>query len=610
MPLLDKIREQKLIDLAKACFDPLPTEAEEKVLRDSASSLDPDMPAASSPRPTIRSDFVRWLATNPEAATHIDPKGLRAFGITLPDKLDLQNCRVLVLLHFQLCTVKSEVNLQSAETKGVFFLDSSFDGAIKADRIDVDGPLFLRGSSFFGEIRLLGAHIKGALDCLGAKLEVTAGNALTADRAEIGGIVYLQKGYDLSGTTLQEFESSGTIRLLGAKIKGDLSCSGAKLRVKEGNALYADGAEIGGSVLLNVFLSTDSRQREDFESTGTIRMLGAQIEGILSCSGAKLKVTVGDALFADCAVIGANVSLDKGFESSGTIRLLGTRIGGELAIIGAKTTTVVCKDMRLSGDMWWMGIQKDREAVLDLTGASLKNLRDDRESWPAPGHLILDGLAYEELTLHKWPSEVQVMSSSAGPELPLKVEERIEWLMLQPPDRRAEPQPWMQLSRHLEAKGERKDAKHVVYKLRCLQAGKFRFPFRQLKIAFVWLEESPLRIWRSIAFFLLLGWLVFGYAGARGAIAPTDVEAYKAFTVGSPMPAAYPTLNPFVYVLENSLPLVRLGQDDKWAPDRRCPSKSWIMNYWLLAWARWILILSGWFQAAVLGAALLGRFKE
>jgi hypothetical protein len=109
------------------------------------------MPAACSPRPTIRSDFVRWLATDPEAATHIDPKGLRAFGITLPDKLDLRNCRVLVLLHFQLCTVKSEINLQSAETRGVFFLDSSFDGVIKADRIDVDGPIFLRGSSFFGD---------------------------------------------------------------------------------------------------------------------------------------------------------------------------------------------------------------------------------------------------------------------------------------------------------------------------------------------------------------------------------------------------------------------------------------------------------------------------
>jgi hypothetical protein len=102
MLLLDKL----LIDLAKACFDPLSTETEEKVLRDAASSLDPEMPAANSPRPTIRPDFVRWLATDPEAATHIDPKGLRAFGITLLDKLDLQNFRVLAPLRFQRCTIE------------------------------------------------------------------------------------------------------------------------------------------------------------------------------------------------------------------------------------------------------------------------------------------------------------------------------------------------------------------------------------------------------------------------------------------------------------------------------------------------------------------------
>ncbi len=77
VPLLDQIREEKLIDLAKACFDPPPTGAEEKVLRDSASSINPDMPAANASRPTIRSKFVRWLVTDQEAATHFDPKGLR-----------------------------------------------------------------------------------------------------------------------------------------------------------------------------------------------------------------------------------------------------------------------------------------------------------------------------------------------------------------------------------------------------------------------------------------------------------------------------------------------------------------------------------------------------
>jgi hypothetical protein len=699
MPLLDQIREEKLINLAKACFDPPPTEAEEKVLRDSASSLDPDMPDANSSRPTIRSDFVRWLATDPEAATHIDPKGLRAFGIVLPDKLDLQNCRVLVPLHFERCAFKSEIDLRSAETRSIGFLDSLFDEIIRADRINVDGPLFLRGSSFSREIRLVGAKIKGALDCLGAKLIVKGENALSADRAEIGGIVYLQQGYDLSGTILQEFESCGTIRLLGAKIKGDLSCSGAKLRVKEGNALYADsaeiggnvflnngfestgtirlpgvqikgdlycsgaklrvkegdalfavGVEIGGSVFLNVFQDSDSGRREDFESTGTIRLLGAQIKGILSCSGAKLKVTVRDALFADCAVIGANVSLDKGFESSGAVRLLGARIGGELAFIGAKTTLVICKDLRLGGDMFWMGIQEPGEAILHLTGASVKNLRDDRESWPAPGRLILDGLAYEELTLHKRQSAEEVMSHAYGPEFPFSVDKRIEWLMLQPPDRRAEPQPWMQLSKLLEAKGDRKGAKRVVFRYRALLAeGKefhplrwlvkllfrlesfrrvwpyLRHPNRSWAIAFAWLEEAPIRICWSIALTLMVGTLIFAGAFSSGAmLASVQIQPNAVLPNGESknISAHYPLSQPFLYTLENAVPLVKLGMDEKWMPDPKHKPQpwfpqfrwldwlGWFNSYWFLVVSRVLLICLGWFQAGVLGAVLLRRFKE
>jgi hypothetical protein len=114
----------------------------------------------------------------------------------------------------------------------------------------------------------------------------------------------------------------------------------------------------------------------------------------------------------------------------------------------------------------------------------------------------------------------------------------------------------------------------------------------------------------SITLTLVLGWLVFGNAGAKGALAPTDAAAYEAFTTGRPMPAAYPVLNPFIYTLENALPLVKLGQDDKWAPDRRHAPRTPFTGYWFLMWSRWILILSGWFQATVLAAALSDRFKQ
>ncbi|HTV06210.1 MAG TPA: hypothetical protein VME86_12650 [Acidobacteriaceae bacterium] len=698
MPLLDQIREEKLTDLAKACFDPPPTVAEQKVLRDSACFLDAEMPAANAPRPIIRSDFVRWLATDPEAANHIDPKGLRVYGITLSDKLDLQSCRVLVPLHIQHCAIKSEIDLCSAETKSIRFLDSSFEGIIRADRIKVDGPLFLRGSIFSGEIRLVGAQIKGALDCLGAKLTVKGENALSADRAEVGGMLNLGQGKDLSGNP-QIFESNGTVRLLGAKIAGDLncsgakltvkgenalyadnaeiegnvflykgfestatvrlpeakikgmlSCSGAKLRVKEGNALYADGAEIGGSVLLNVSEGPMSTQREEFESTGTIRLLGAKIKGILSCSGAKLNGAVTDSLFADCATVGANVFLDKGFESSGAIRLLGARIDGELGFIGAKTTRVICKDLHLKGDMWWTGVEESQEAILDLTGASVKSLHDDQESWPSPGHLTLDGLSYEELTLHERPSQEQVMGNAPGPELPFKVEARIEWLMLQAPERRIKPEPWMQLAKLLEAKGDREGAKHVIFKYRILLAKEkefhpfrwlfklpfrlatfrcmwpyFRHPNRSWAIAFAWLEEAPLRICWSIAATLVVGTLIFAGAFNSGAmLASVQIQPNAVLPNGysKNLSAHYPPFQPFLYTLENAVPLVKLGMDEKWMPDPKHKPQLWFPRFRWLDWLRWfnsywflvasrvLLICLGWFQAGVLGAVLLKRFKE
>jgi hypothetical protein len=434
---------------------------------------------------------------------------------------------------------------------------------------------------------------------------VTEGNALSADAAEIGGGVFLR----------ESFESCGTIRLLGAKIKGDLSCSGAKLQVKEGNALVADGAEFGGSIFLN----------EDFESSGTIRLPGAKIKGDLECSGSKLNVADGDALTANGAEIGGNVFLCKAFESRGTIGLQSAKIGGDLAFLGAKTTKVDCTNLRLSGDMFWMRIQNSGETFLILSGATLKNLYDDRESWPHSENLILDGLTYQELTHHGPPSAEQIMSHSSGPELPFNVEERIKWLILQPEKAREKPQPWMQLRDLLERKGDRKGAKYVLFRFRCLQAQKSWTFWRWLRIAFAWLEEAPIRICWSIAFTLTVGTMIFAGAFSSGAmLASVQIQPNAVLSNGESknLSAHYPLSQSFLYTLENAVPLVKLGMDEKWMPDPKHKPQpwfpqfrwldwlGWFNSYWFLVVSRVLLICLGWFHAGVLGAALLRRFKE
>ena len=422
--------------------------------------------------------------------------------------------------------------------------------------------------------------------------------AVNADGVEVHGPIFLIRS-----------RFSDEIRLRGARIQGDLKCSGAKLEVKVKNgaeeitALFVDGAEIDGNVFLDAF------KDERFTSTGVIRLVGTRITGVLDCSGAKLGVKEENALSADGAEIGGSVFLSKGFESTGAIRLLGAKICGELDFCGASVTGVSCENLRLTGNLLWIGIRTTEKTELHLTGVRLKNLHEDRESWPEAGKLVLDGLVYEDVTLRERPPEKESNNLTLPKELELKVEERIEWLMLQPEKVREKPQPWMQLRDLLERKGDRKGAKYVLFRFRCLQAQKSWIPWRWLRKGFARLEEKPLRILYTISLAVLLGWLVFGYAGTNRALAPTEAEAYKTFAANQPLPGTYPVLNSFVYTLENAVPLVRLGQDDKWAPDKRYPGTSWFTNYWFLMWSRWMLILFGWVQATVLAAALSGRFK-
>ena len=64
----------------------------------------------------------------------------------------------------------------------------------------------------------------------------------------------------------------------GAKIGGQLECSGATLSNEDGDALFADSAEIGADVCL-----------DGFSATGGVRFVNAKIGGQLGCSGATLQ---------------------------------------------------------------------------------------------------------------------------------------------------------------------------------------------------------------------------------------------------------------------------------------------------------------------------------
>jgi hypothetical protein len=565
MPLLDHIRARNLRQLARKHYDTRLTEAEIKILNDSASSADTEAPKADAQRLSICSDFVRWLATDPEAVSFIDPKGLRVYGITLEETLDLRRCRIDCSLDFSRCTFEKDIDLRQVNVRGISLKDSMVEGRFRADRIEAHGSILLLRSKFSGEVCFKGARIRSNLSCAGSILCPQNGYALIVDGARIGGNVFLRlqeetatRGLHTVGSPSLDAEikadavdrkcfiSMGTIRMPGVRIARDLDCTGAKLKVENQEALIAEGAEISG----NVFL------RGDFTSSGRIDLDNTRISGNLDCSGASLQVNRGDALSADGAEVGGNVFLREAFTSSGLINLRGarirgdlncskaklgalnanraeiggnlflreefesservslhsTKIGGQLSFAGSKVAEISCRNLRLSGDLAWVAIKVTDKTSLDLADARIKNLRDDRESWPKAGKLDLDGMVYEEVTLNDRPSPEQIKERNWAKELPLVAKERIEWIMLQKRERRSEPQPWMQLRELLERKGDRKGAKYVLFRFHCLKAEKNWILRRWLMKYFAWLQESPLRVLLPITLVAVLGTIVFWMA--------------------------------------------------------------------------------------------------
>ena len=470
--------------------------AEEEVLRLPASTEDRDTPKLED-RPVVRAAFVRWLATDKDAAGHIDPLGLRVENATIASALGLDFCQLPFRLRFRHCAFQGRLYFSSAELPGLDLFDCETEDGIFADGLRVRGDVFLR-----------------------------------------------------------KLEAKGKLRFVGARIDGDLDCSGAALTA-EGTPLVADGANIAGGVFL---------------------------AGKLFCSG--------------------------------KVRFLGAQIGGDMVCSGSWIRTLSCDHARLAGTLFWTSMRGPESRSLDLLEASVKTLHDDSLSWPAPGNLAVKGLEYRDLAHHESPSGEFLSGGGMAPQRPLKAKERVRWLDLQDDEDRPDPQAWMWMAKLFKEKGQDGDARRVLLSYRRRQADAGSRVFWLPRVALALLSWEPLLV--LVPFLLILCWGGTLYQRARDwqEIVPT---ASNVFIQGAAeaQPAemdqythAYPVFNPWIYTLENELPLVKFGMDDKWAPDPNLIAQGQPLVYWWLAGFRWFLIIAGWLQGIALTFGITRRFRD
>lgn len=442
---------EALLELAKKRFGDSLTDADETLFRKTANGEeanygegDPAEADTWGEDRVLRADRIEWLCTDREAVKKVTHKGVQIKGARIEGELTLSYANIAFRLSIGKSAVAKGMVIRHAHMVALF-LNGTHTGPISADGLSVEQDLFMRnGFQATGEVRLLGAKIGGNLECDKGHFSHPDKIALNADGVEVGGDVFLRK----------EFQATGEVRLPGAKIGGDLDCDNGHFSNPNGTALGAERVDVKGSVFLC----------EQFHAEG-------------------------DVSFADA-------------------------------------TVGVC--------LAWWEVKHPERCTLSLESARIGTLWDQKKSWPAK--LYLDGLVYDRL-YH---------------DAPVGWKERLEWLNRQDYENKFVPQPYVQLAKVLKEMGHDADAREILIakqedpaRLELMTSAQ-----RARHHVLGWTIGYGYRPWMAawwILGFMFIGTVFFWIGSTQGLFLETKA--------GTP-----PAFNAIVYSIDAFVPLVDLHQ--------------------------------------------------
>lgn len=451
-------------------------------------------------------------------------------------------------------------------------------------------------------VRLRGARISGRLDLESTEvrcpllladcyfdspepvtLDYATASRIVLARCRVAGglaarLLVVAKELDLSGSAFE-----GAVWLAGADITGRLSCRGAQLTGKDaaGNALNGEMMTVGGHVLLGQVSTT----------AGAIRLLGADITGGLSCSGAKLSgKDAGNALVGSGMKVGGDVLLDQGFTAAAAVHIAAAQIDGSLSLRGAQLAepaALLAGGLRIGNQLQWAP-RSPVSGLVDLELARVHRLEDDwshRDNdgrpdayWPPAEELRLAGFTYDEF----------------GGENQASWKRRRDWIRRshrRKTDKRPAvfaAQPYEQLARVHRQAGQESDARQVAIARRS-DLRRLGTLTRTQKLGNWLLDKTikhgyqPLR-----AVLLLVVVYLFVLVGALSAQHHYSVIVPAKSTKDiDPVPTAmqcspgYPCFYPAGYAVDVVVPIINLRQAENWRVDGQA---SWGWAYLAVGW--------------------------
>jgi len=445
--------------------------------------------------------------------------------------------------------------------------DGSFrsgDGvSLNCAGITVGSTVFLdEGFQADGAVILRGATIGGQLSCRKGKFSCTDDAALDCDATVIAQDVFFDDG----------FTSTGPILMRRARISGQLSCDGATMSSPDGPVLDCTSADIGSSAFF----------RDDFTADGCVDFTRAHVVGQLNCRSARLNNRAGTTLDCDSSHIEGDVFLDGGFASYGIVNFRGARIKGNLSCLGGtfdnpNENALVLYGAELDDLLLRDWNEKKRKKIafhangkLDLRGARVRALYDDRAVLNENTEIILDGFEYQRF----------------GDGSPTDAMTRLHWLNRQPrAHTRAgafKPQPWVQLASVLASMGQTASAKRILFHREHAElvngtAGFFtsllhlptyilRAPHRVL----LWWTAGhgyyPVNALLWAAVIIFIGWQTTKLADDVGIMRPANEQVLlsESYQTSGAVPKDYEPLRPLLYSADTFLVGLNLQQRQYW----------------------------------------------
>ncbi len=159
-----------------------------------------------------------------------DPRGIRLRGARIRGRLNLNHLRTTIALALEDCLLDKGLTADAAHLPALQLhycrlahpagLAALRGGGLRVDSVvSLVGSVLTADTTDHGTVELISARIGDQLNCRDATLRNPTGPALTADHLQTDGSVFLHEGFTAEGGG-----ADGTIRLVNARIGGQLDC--------------------------------------------------------------------------------------------------------------------------------------------------------------------------------------------------------------------------------------------------------------------------------------------------------------------------------------------------------------------------------------------------